>query len=173
MGSINDLEGLAPEGRNSHAKDTLMSHSHTLLYAHCIFATKDRRNYITTEIQPRLYKYITAIVADNDSALIAIGGTNNHIHLLLKIHPSKNLADIMRLVKTNSSKWIHETFQTAREFGWQSGYGAFSVNASSVNDVKGYIDRQEEHHQTQTFKQEYVAFLNRHGIEYDDRYLWS
>ncbi len=149
-----------------------MSHSHTLLYVHCIFATKERRNSITAEIQPRLYKYIAAIVTENDTALMAIGGTGNHVHLLLKLHPSKSLADLMRLVKTNSSKWIHETFPSAHAFGWQRGYCAFSVSASIIKDVQRYIDRQEEHHRVQTFEEEYVAFLDRHGVEYDRRYLW-
>ncbi|HYY15329.1 MAG TPA: transposase, partial [Gammaproteobacteria bacterium] len=101
----------------------------------------------------------------------AVGGTADHVHMLVGLRATHCLADVLREIKRPSSQWVHETLGVA-EFAWQEGYGAFTVSASGIAAVKRYILRQEEHHRKKTFQEEYVAFLRRSGVEYDERYLW-
>jgi hypothetical protein len=102
---------------------------------------------------------------------VAIGGTADHVHLLLGLRATHRLADVVREVKVASSKWIHETV-ASHGFGWQDGYGAFTVSPGHVDEVRRYIAVQEEHHRKITFQEEYVSILRQHGVEYDERYLW-
>jgi len=97
----------------------------------------------------------------------------DHIHFLVSLDKQKSISEIVRIIKANSSKWVHETFPEFSRFAWQVGYGAFSVSFSHIERVKEYLSRQAEHHRTQTFQEEYLAFLQRHGMEYDERYLWD
>jgi REP element-mobilizing transposase RayT len=108
-----------------------------------------------------------------DGKALAVNGTNDHVHLLIKLPPALSVAEAMRVLKTNSSRWVHEKDDAGRDFGWQSGYGAFSVSHSNVESVIRYIANQEEHHRTLTFQEEYVAFLKKHEIEFDERYIWD
>ncbi len=101
----------------------------------------------------------------------AIGGTADHVHMLVGLRATHCLADVLREIKRPSSQWVHETLGVA-EFSWQDGYGAFTVSASGIGVVKRYILRQEEHHRKKTFQEEYVEILQRSGVEYDERYLW-
>jgi REP element-mobilizing transposase RayT len=149
-----------------------MPSSYTSLYYHFIFSTKERRPRITNDIQTRLYEYIGGIVAHEKGRLLTAGGMPDHIHLLAAFTAQKAVSDLMRLVKTNSSKWVHETFSDHRDFGWQDGYGAFTVSYSNLARVKRYIAAQEEHHRRLSFQEEFLTFLKRHGIEYDERYIW-
>ena len=149
-----------------------MPASFTSLHYHIIFGTKERRSLLTSAVQARLYDYIGGIIAQEGGQLLAAGGMPDHVHLLAILPPTRAVSDVMRVVKTNSSKWLHETFPEMRAFGWQDGYGAFAVSRSAVEEVKRYIAIQEEHHRKLTFEEEFVAFLKRHGIEYDERYLW-
>jgi len=150
-----------------------MPSSYTSLLYHLIFGTKGRRPLITRELQQRLYEYIGGIVSREEGRLIAVGGVQDHIHMLVSIPPTKAVSDFLRIVKTNSSKWIHETFRESTDFGWQDGYGAFSVSKSGIDDVRAYIATQEEHHRRVSFEEEFVAFLKRNEIEFDERYLWK
>ena len=102
-----------------------------------------------------------------------MGGTENHVHLLVSLPATASVAKAAQLLKGGSSKWIHETFQAHRNFAWQEGYGAFSIGVSACDRTIAYIESQEHHHRTRTFEEEFVAFLNRHGIEYDERYVWG
>lgn len=122
---------------------------------------------INENIQQRLYPYIHKIVQQNGGEIIAIGGVADHLHILIENPSSLSIADCMRLVKTNSSKWIRETFETHKDFGWQTGYGAFTVSPSVVEEVIHYIENQQKHHETLTFDEEFITFLKRHQIEYD------
>ncbi len=108
-----------------------------------------------------------------DGRLIRAGGTADHVHLLFQMPASKSLAEMMRAVKAISSKWIHETYPDDGAFAWQSGYAAFTVSRSAVPKVAAYIENQKEHHRIQTFDDEYKAFLDRHDIEYDDRFVFG
>src|SRR5262245_32074908 len=123
-----------------------MPQSYTALHYHFVFSTKNRETTITTDIQPHLYKYIGGIIREEKGSLLAIGGTADHIHLLVRLSQQHCVADVMRVLKTNSSKWIHETFAEANSFTWQAGYGAFSVSASNRERVTRYINNQEKHH---------------------------
>jgi len=150
-----------------------MAHSFSRLVVHFIFSTKDRQPLISAPLQQRLYPYIGGILHRQRSRLLKAGGTSDHIHLLAALHPELGVAEAMRLVKANSSKWVHDTFPNLSAFAWQTGYGAFTVSESSIGDVIRYVDNQEEHHRRVTFEEEFVGFLRRHGIEFDERYLWT
>lgn len=150
-----------------------MSHSLCKLTYHCVFSTKDRRQFLKREIRPRVYGYIRGIVRENDGNLIAIGGTNDHVHMLLELPGSLAIADAMRLIKTNSSKWIHETFPDQASFAWQTGYAAFTVSESAAQAVARYIRDQEEHHRTRSFDEEMRLFAERHGLAFNGQFLGS
>lgn len=113
------------------------------------------------------------IIRELDGTAVIINGPADHVHMLVALPPTIGVSDAMRVVKTNSSRWIHETFPAMAAFAWQRGYGAFSVSQSNVPSVMGYIEGQEEHHRTVTFQEEFVAFLRRHGVAYDERYIWQ
>ena len=130
---------------------------------HVIFSTKDRRKIVSKELQPRLWAYLAGIAKSHDINMLAIGGTEDHVHLLFHLPPKLPLAKAVLLLKANSSKWVGE----ATEFSWQEGYGAFSVSASNLDSVIRYIRNQEKHHRKFTFEEEFRVILRRHGIECD------
>ena len=150
-----------------------MPQSFTCLHVHFIFSTKDRVPLITSDLQPRLFEYIGGIFRAEKSRLVAAGGMPDHVHLLASLSKELAVSDAMRIVKANSSGWIHDQFPDKRHFGWQAGYGAFAVSYSNLESVKQYIARQAEHHRVKTFQEEFIEFLKRHDIEYDERYLWE
>jgi putative transposase len=139
-------------------------HSFVSCLMHCVFSTKERRRLITPELQQRLYPYLGGIARENKMKALAVGGVEDHVHTLLSI-PS--IAKAIQLLKGNSSKWIHETFPNQRLFEWQEGYGGFSIAVSGIEDTLRYIQTQKEHHQTHSFKDELIAFLDKHGIQYE------
>jgi putative transposase len=149
-----------------------MAHSTTNLLTHIIFSTKDRQPFLVAELRPRLYAYLGGIVRELDGQALGIGGTADHVHLLIKLPPTVSIADAARVLKANSSKWLHEKWPARRRFAWQTGYGAFSVSESGVPATLGYIARQAEHHKKTTFQKEFLQFLKKHRIPYDERYLW-
>ena len=150
-----------------------MAHTYTSLLAHVIFSTKDRRPVLGEELRPRLFPYMGGILREVGVTAVAINGPADHVHALLAVPAAVALADAVRVLKTNSSRWVHEQWPQRRAFGWQSGYGAFSVSRSNREEVERYIANQEEHHRHVTFQEEYLAFLKRHGIAYDERYVWE
>ncbi len=150
-----------------------MAHTHTNLTYHVIFSTKDRRPLIGDAFRDRPFGYMGGILDQRDGRLIRTGETADHVHLLFQMPASKSLAEMMRAVKAVSSKWIHETYPDAVPFAWQSGCAAFTVSRSAAAKVAAYIENQEEHHRIQTFDDEYKAFLDRHDIKYDDRFVFG
>jgi REP element-mobilizing transposase RayT len=150
-----------------------MAHSYVSALFHCVFSTKDRRRSITEALEERLWKYMGGIARENKMRALVIGGVEDHVHLLLSLPSTLSIAKAMQLIKGGSSKWVHETFAEHKDFEWQEGYGALSIGISQVDDTKVYIANQREHHRTKTFQEEYIAFLERHGIEYDPRYVWG
>ncbi len=148
-----------------------MPQTYTKLIYHVVFATRDRRPFIDDEIRQDLHAYIGGIVRSLDGAPLILNGTGDHVHILMALSPTVALSEVMRTVKTNSSKWIHEQWPAHDAFAWQAGYGAFTVSQSVCNDVYQYIADQEKHHQKLTFDEEFAALLKRHEIEYDPAYV--
>jgi putative transposase len=150
-----------------------MPQSFASLHYHLIFSTKHRAPLLRDEVAERLYPYIGGILRAEQGALVAAGGMPDHVHLLVSLGRESSLSDALRQIKGSSSRWIHDTFPDRRGFAWQSGYAAFAVSYSHVDRVKHYIENQAEHHRTVTFQEEFLAFLRRHEIEFDTRYLWD
>lgn len=148
-----------------------MGHTYSSLLVHVIFSTKRRAALITPQLRPRLYEYLAGVAKHEFGRAIEIGGTSDHLHGLCSIPTDLSLAEAMRKWKSPSSGWVHKTFPEQRSFAWQSGYAAFSVSQSAVDDVRAYIARQEEHHRRVTFEEELRAFLDRHGIAYDPDHM--
>ncbi len=149
-----------------------MSTHHGILL-HIVFSTKYRKPYLVDAWRDDLFGYIGGIVTDHKATLLKAGGIEDHIHLLLRIHPQYAISKTVQLLKANSSKWINDQHKLADRFEWQRGYGAFSVSQSLAETVKEYIANQREHHREQTFEMEYVGFLQKHGIEYDPKYVFE
>jgi REP element-mobilizing transposase RayT len=150
-----------------------MPQSFTCLLYHLVFSAKERRPWLTKDIRDRLYPYMGGILRTQNGVALSIGGTEDHIHSLARIHQTLAVADLLRDVKAGSSKWVHDSFPEMRDFAWQGGYGAFTVSASQINRLKTYIEAQEEHHGKEDFKTEFVRLLKAHDIEYDERYIWD
>ena len=145
--------------------------AHVALHTHFVFSTKHREPTIVPQWWPRLYEYIGGIVRNSNCRLIAAGGAADHIHLLIGMHQSVAPADLMRLVKCNSSGWVHDELKCPCE--WQNSYGAFAVSKSGLDSVIDYVNTQEEHHRGMTFEEEYLAFLKKHGVEHDPKYVFE
>jgi len=148
-----------------------MPSAYTCLHDHLIFSTKNRAALLTPSLCERLYPYLGGIMREISGCLLEIGGALDHVHLLVRSHTTTAPAEIVRVLKSNSSKWVHETVG-CKEFGWQDGYAAFAVSLSSVAKVREYIRGQEEHHQRVSFEAEFLDFLKRHEIPFDERYIW-
>jgi putative transposase len=145
-----------------------MAHSYSQTYMHLVFSTKDRRNFISKELQPLLWAYLAGICKNHEMTAVAIGGTEDHVHILFQLSPKLALAKAVQLIKGNSSKWIGEQ---KIEFAWQEGYGAFSVSSSNLERVAEYIRNQKAHHRKFSFEEEFRAILKKHGVEYDPKYV--
>ena len=140
---------------------------------HIIFSTKHRENTINMSFRDNLYSYIGGIIKNADGTLITIGGIENHIHILAHLHQSHTLSEMVRNIKAGSSHWINTECDLPRHFSWQTKYGAFSVSRSMEERISRYIQNQEEHHKKQSFQDEFIGFLRKHGIKYDEKYLWE
>ena len=150
-----------------------MPKSHTNLLYHIVFSTKERRPLITPDCRDELYEYIGGTVRGLGGISLAIGGIEDHLHLLAKLRPDKALSDMLRDLKSNSSRWMRDLFPDAKDFRWQHGYGAFSVSASQIPAVSKYIPHQEQHHKKQSFRDEYIEMLRVNKIEFDEKFLWK
>jgi len=140
---------------------------------HYVFSTKDRRKLISPTLQNQLWPYLGGIARENEMKALAVGGMDDHVHLLVSLPSTLSVAKGIQLIKGGSSKWIHDTFPEHGTLAWQEGYGAFSIGVSGVEDTIAYINRQAEHHRGKTFEEEFIGFLNRHGIDYDPRYVFG
>ena len=141
------------------------------LVVHLIFSTKLRKPLIAPDIRSDLFAYLGGIVRElRDTALI-INGTCDHVHMLIRIRPAHSISEIARIVKTNSSGWIRK--KGHKEFAWQAGYGVFSVSESSIPAVTKYIATQDEHHQRRSLQEEFLEFLKKNKVAYDERYIWD
>lgn len=143
------------------------------ILVHVIFSTKQRRHLIKMEIQPSLHAYLAGTLKNLDSPCVAIGGTSNHVHVLMALSKKAGLSEVVGELKKSSSKWIKTKGPAYAHFAWQEGYGAFSIGQSQVAVLKRYIARQEEHHKTKSFEAELIATLRKYEVTYDERYLWT
>ena len=148
-----------------------MSHTSGNILLHFIFSTDGRRPLIKSKFREDLFAFLGGIIREMNATALIINGTTDHVHMLVRVRPAHSAAEIARVVKANSSRWVRDKHSTG--FGWQTGYGVFSVSESSVPGVAEYIAGQEEHHRTRTFQEEFVAFLKKNHVEYDPRYIWD
>ena len=149
-----------------------MANTYTQITIQAIFAVKGRENIITNNWRNDLHQYIAGIIR-NESTLLAVGGWKDHIHIFAGIPPTLSVSEFVQKAKSNSSKWINEQRFVKGKFQWQEGYGAFSYSRSQRDDVINYIMRQEEHHKTSSFQEEYVDFLKKFEVEYNPEYLFE
>ncbi|HAV63347.1 MAG TPA: IS200/IS605 family transposase [Verrucomicrobiales bacterium] len=138
---------------------------------HLVFSTKGRDRWLTEVLRPRVWEYLTGILKGEGAKVLAIGGVEDHVHILFGWRTDEAISVLVRNLKANSSKWIHQTFPELAEFRWQEGYAIFSVSESQVERVKHYIAGQKEHHRVKSFQEELVEFLKAHNMPYDERYL--
>jgi len=150
-----------------------MANSYVSLYIHIVFSTKGRQAMIPPDLQNRLWAYMGGIARENHMKALSVGGMQDHVHILLSLPATLPVAKAVQLIKGGSSKWVNDTFTGVKKFTWQEGYGAFSVNVFLLEDTIRYIESQGEHHKRKTFREEYVEFLKRHKIDYDERYVWG
>ncbi len=149
-----------------------MPHTYTNLWYHLVFGTKDRLPLIEENWRKRLHAYLGGTIRGMGGVASEINGVADHVHLLVSLKPTHELAKVLQELKADSSLWVHKQGLSA-EFAWQRGYGAFTVSSSQLENVRRYLVNQEEHHRKMTFEEEYKALLKAHGIEFDERYLWS
>ena len=143
-------------------------HSFVSCLMHVVFSTKERRPLITSDLRVRLEPYLNGIAEKNNMRALAIGGVEDHMHILLSLPSTMAIAKSVQLIKGNSSKWIHEEFPLQKEFEWQEGYGAFSIGISGIAATTAYLERQAEHHCKTTFKSELSTILKKHAMQYED-----
>jgi REP element-mobilizing transposase RayT len=150
-----------------------MPGTYSQILLHVVFSTKQRRPWLTPEVTTRLYPYLGGVVRGNKGTLLAVGGVDDHVHLYLRWCTDEALSDLMRVLKSDSSKWIHDKFPKLSRFAWQTGYAAFSVSKSQEGAVKKYIAGQAAHHRRVDFKSELLKLLRAHEIEFDERFVFE
>jgi len=150
-----------------------MGQSLVKIYIHIIFSTKNRVPMIHPPVEAELHSYIGGICNKLECQVIKVGGYTDHIHLLCMLSKKITLIKLLEEIKSHSSKWIKSKGEGYKNFYWQDGYGAFSVNPSEVETVTAYISNQHQHHSKKTFQDEYRIFLKKYNIEYDEKYVWE
>ncbi len=150
-----------------------MAGKHISLLVHFIWSTAGREPWIGDDWRDPLHSYIGGIIRNKNGKLLAAGGMHDHIHLYASLPSTITLADFVNAVKSNSSRWVHDNFPNRKGFAWQEGYGAFSVSKSEEQHVINYVRDQKQHHQKHSFKDEFLRFLDRYEVDYDERYLWD
>ena len=150
-----------------------MANTYTQIYVQIVFAVKGRENLIHEKHRDELEKYICGIVNNKESKPLAIYCNPDHLHILIGLNPNTSVSDITRDIKANSSKWINEKKFIVGKFSWQEGYGAFTYAKSQIDAVAKYIHNQPQHHQKKSFKEEYLAILNKAEIEFEEKYLFE
>jgi len=150
-----------------------MSQSLSCVLIHIIFSTKDRAPLLDSSLRPALNRYLATVARNSGCECFRVGGVADHVHLAIRISRTITIAQLVEELKTSSSKWLKTQSPALAGFAWQGGYGAFSIGPASLEGLKRYIDAQEEHHRTRTFQQEYRKFLQRYGVDFDERYIWT
>ena len=150
-----------------------MANTYTSLHYHIVFSTKNRVKNISERIERRVWAYLGGVARKHRMTALQVGGYEDHVHALVIAPPSVAPSQAVQFLKGESSRWMHEEFPELRGFAWQDGYGAFTVGKSNLSQVIRYIQTQREHHRKRTFQEEYLEFLQRHGVEYDEQYVWG
>jgi putative transposase len=150
-----------------------MSSTLTNLLYHIVFSTKNREPIITKPIRADLYKYMGGIIRGEGGTLLEIGGMPDHVHLVVRFKTEPSVATMVKIIKSKSSKWLNEQPKRPGRFEWQRGYAAFTVSMSQLENVRAYVRNQEQHHRRKTFQEELRLMLEKHCVEYDERYLWT
>jgi len=150
-----------------------MPQSLAQLYVHIVFSTKERYPFIQGDIEAQLFSFIGDAIKKLNGVPVLINGTADHLHILASLPRTAALSDFLEKIKSESSRWIKTKGGMYEKFAWQAGYGAFSVSSSKMDSVKKYIAGQKEHHRTVTFKEEFVQFLVKYGVKYNEQYLWD
>lgn len=171
MGKIEHYKKQPQRGERKRGR--YMAGTFTFIGMHFVFSTKSRLPLIDNTMNERLYAYIGGIIRELGGILIEINAMPEHIHFYTYMPKTVSVAKFMEIVKANSSKWIHDMFPSKDNFGWQDGYGAFSVSKSSEDMVIQYIRNQQEHHRKKSFQEEFIDFLNKYGVEYNENYIWK
>jgi len=140
---------------------------------HIVFSTKDREPFIDAQIKDHLHAYLASVVREHDCEAFRVNGMPDHVHLAVRLGRTVSQSELMEVLKRSSSKWMKTQGAKYQDFAWQRGYGCFSVSPKDLDSVIVYIDNQEEHHRVVTFQEEYRKFLERSGVEFDERYLWD
>jgi putative transposase len=163
--------GIRNEGRSPGRGERRLSHTSGNILLHLIFSTQARRPLIAPEFRHDLFAYLGGIIREMQGTALIINGTSDHVHMLVRIRPAQSAAEVARVIKANSSKWVRAKWSS--EFAWQTGYGVFSVSESNVVPVTRYIARQEEHHKEHSFQEEFLSFLKKNKVAYDEKYIWN
>lgn len=150
-----------------------MANTFSQIYIQYVFAVKYRQNLLHKAWRDEVFKYMSGIIKEKGQKPIIVNGVEDHVHIFVGLKPTICIADLIRDVKNNASKFINEQGFVKERFSWQEGYGAFSYSHSAIENVYNYILNQEEHHRKQTFRKEYLDLLNKFEIDYDERYLFD
>ena len=150
-----------------------MPRTFSQIYLQVVFAVQGRQNLIGKSWKEDLNKYISGIITNKDQKSIIVNGTSDHIHLFIGLKPSMNISELVRDIKNNSSNFINKNGFVKGKFAWQESYGVFSYSHSQINQVYNYILNQEQHHHKKTFKEEYIEFLQKFEINYDEKHLFE
>ncbi len=150
-----------------------MPNTYTQIYLQFVFAVKYRARVIEPSWKNNLYQYITGIVQNNGHKMLAINGMPDHLHIFIGMIPNQSISDLLKDIKRSSSIWINKNKFVKGKFEWQEGYGAFSYAKSQIKRVCTYIENQEQHHHAKSFMEEYIEFLQKFEIDYDERYIFK
>ena len=150
-----------------------MAQSLSKILLHIVFSTKNRADIIPESVLKDLHSYIAGICRNNNSEAFRVGGTENHIHISCSLPRTMTVSELLEEIKKTSSKWMKSQENVSNNFSWQSGYGVFSLRQSNLDVLIKYIDNQKEHHKKKSYKEEFIDFLEKYKIEYNEKYLWD
>ena len=150
-----------------------MPQSLSKLIVHFIFSTKNREPWLDANVRPRMHAYLATMCRDLGADVVHVDGVSDHVHIVTSLPRTLSQAQLIEQIKKTSSKWIKTVDARYRGFSWQRGYGAFSVSPSQLEGVLDYVNNQQEHHRTSTFQEEYRELLRKHGVDFDERYVWD
>jgi putative transposase len=150
-----------------------MPQSLSKLIVHIIFSTKNREPWLDANVRPRMHAYLATICRDLGAEFVHVGGVSDHVHIVTMLPRTLSQAQLIEHIKKTSSKWIKALDTRYRGFFWQRGYGAFSVSPIQLDSVLDYVNKQQEYHSTRTFQEEYRELLRKHGVDFDERYVWD